>query len=168
MPFWTTAQPYSEMIKRDPCKLRIALSHTWGDYTATPEIAAELEKTGRFLEGLGHHVDYALPELDFRAAFAAQTTCYISNFAVVISNMLAARGLEKPPEDLIEPMNIRIWEAGRHTSFRRAGEDAGGVQHDVARLRRVLRAVGRDPDADHRAADAEGRHQGISDHLRQS
>src|SRR6186713_868710 len=69
MPFWTTAQPYSEMIKRDPSKLRIALSHTWGDYTATPEIAAELEKTGRFLEGLGHHVDYALPELDFRAAF---------------------------------------------------------------------------------------------------
>ena len=31
--------------------------------------------------------------------------------------MLAARGLERPPEDLIEPMNIRIWEAGRHTSF---------------------------------------------------
>src|SRR5438874_12848797 len=117
MPFWTTAQPYSEMIKRDPSKLRIALSHTWGDYTATPEIAAELEKAGRFLEGLGHHVDYALPELDFRAAFEAQTPCYISNFAVVISNMLAARGLEKPPEDLIEPMNIRIWEAGRHTSF---------------------------------------------------
>src|SRR6516225_7341454 len=117
MPFWTTAQPYSEMIKRDPSKLRIALSHTWGDYTATPEIKAELEKTGRFLEGLGHHVDYALPELDFRAAFAAQTTCYISNFAVVISNMLAARGLERPPEDLIEPMNIRIWEKGRHTSF---------------------------------------------------
>src|SRR6266702_3671229 len=117
MPFWTTAQPYSEMIKRDPGKLRIALSHTWRDYTATPHIAAELEKTGRFLEGLGHHVDYALPEIDFRAAFEAQTTCYISNFAVVISNMLAARGLEKPPEDLIEPMNIRIWEAGRHTSF---------------------------------------------------
>lgn len=117
MPFWTTAQPYSEMIKRDPTKLRIALSHTWGDYTATPQLSAELEKTGRFLEGLGHHVDYALPELDFRAAFEAQTTCYISNFAVVISNMLAARGLKRPPEDLIEPMNVRIWEAGRHTSF---------------------------------------------------
>lgn len=117
MPFWTTAQPYSEMIKRDPSKLRIALSHTWGNYRATPEIAAELEKAGRFLEGLGHHVDYALPELDLPAAFEAQTTCYISNFAVVISNMLAARGLDKPPEDLIEPMNIRIWDAGRHTSF---------------------------------------------------
>ncbi|WP_187436128.1 amidase [Bradyrhizobium hipponense] len=117
MPFWTTAQPYGEMIKRDPGKLRIALSHTWGDYTATPHIAAELAKAGRFLEGLGHHVDYALPELDFRAAFEAQTTCYISNFAVVIANVLAARGLERPPEDLIEPVNVRIWEAGRHTSF---------------------------------------------------
>ncbi|MGV7217492.1 amidase [Bradyrhizobium sp. UFLA05-112] len=117
MPFWTTAQPYTDMIKRDPGKLRIALSHQWGDYRATPHIAAELQKVGRFLEGLGHHVDFALPELDFRAAFDAQTTCYISNFAVVISNMLAARGLERPPEDLIEPMNIRIWEAGRHTSF---------------------------------------------------
>lgn len=117
MPFWTTAQPYSEMIKRDPSKLRIALSHIWGNYRATPQIAAELEKAGRFLEGLGHHVDYALPELDLPAAFEAQTTCYISNFAVVISNMLAARGLDKPPEDLIEPMNIRIWDAGRRTSF---------------------------------------------------
>jgi amidase/6-aminohexanoate-cyclic-dimer hydrolase len=117
MPFWTTAQPYTEMIKRDPAKLRIALSHQWGDYRATPHIADELKKVGRFLEGLGHHVDYALPELDFAAAFDAQTTCYISNFSVVISNMLAARGLERPPADLVEPVNIRIWEAGRHTSF---------------------------------------------------
>ena len=31
--------------------------------------------------------------------------------------MLAARGLERPPAELIEPMNIRIWEHGRHTSF---------------------------------------------------
>ena len=50
--------------------------------------------------------------------FAAQTTCYITNFAQVIDGMLAARGLERPPEDLIEPMNIRIWEAGRLASYR--------------------------------------------------
>jgi len=117
MPFWSAAEPYVEMIKRDPAPLRIALSHQWGDYRATPQIAAELEKVGRFLEGLGHRVDYALPELGYRAAFDAQTTCYISNFAVVIGNMLAARGLERPPADLVEPVNIRIWEAGRHTSF---------------------------------------------------
>jgi Asp-tRNA(Asn)/Glu-tRNA(Gln) amidotransferase A subunit family amidase len=117
MPFWTAPQPYSEMIKRDPGRLRIALSHQWGDYRATPAIAAELERAGKFLESLGHHVDHALPAIDYKAAFEAQTLCYISNFAVVIGNLLAARGLDTPPADLIEPMNIRIWEHGRTTSF---------------------------------------------------
>jgi Asp-tRNA(Asn)/Glu-tRNA(Gln) amidotransferase A subunit family amidase len=109
MPFWSSSEPYTAMIARDPNRLRIALSHQWGDYRATPEIAAELQRVGKFLEGLGHSVDYALPDLDYREAFAAQTTCYISNFAVVIGNTLAARGLERPPHDLIETVNIRIW-----------------------------------------------------------
>ena len=58
-----------------------------------------------------------MPAVDFRAAFAAQTTCYISNFAQTVANLIAARGLARPPEDLVEPMNIRIWEAGLHTSY---------------------------------------------------
>jgi Asp-tRNA(Asn)/Glu-tRNA(Gln) amidotransferase A subunit family amidase len=117
MPFWSPSEPYTTLIDRDPPSLRIALSHEWGDYRATPHIAGELERVGRVLEGLGHHVDWALPAIDYRAAFAAQTTCYISNFAQTIGNLLAARGLEQPPADLIEPINIRIYEAGRHTSF---------------------------------------------------
>jgi len=117
MPFWSPGEPCTETIKRDPPRLRIALSHQWGEYRATPAIAAELERVGKFLEGLGHRVDHALPDIDYKTAFEAQTYCYISNFAVVISNMLAARGLERPPADLIEPMNIRIWEHGRHASF---------------------------------------------------
>jgi Asp-tRNA(Asn)/Glu-tRNA(Gln) amidotransferase A subunit family amidase len=117
MPFWTPAEPYTALIKRDPKRLKIALSHEWGDYRATPHIVAELTRVGRFLESLGHHVDWALPAIDYRAAFAAQTLCYISNFAQTISNLLATLGLETPPADRIEPMNIRIWEAGRHTTF---------------------------------------------------
>ncbi len=117
MPFWTSPEPYAEMITRDPQPLKIALSHQWGDYRATPHMAAELERVGRFLESLGHRVDYALPTVDFRAAFDAQTTCYISNFAQVIGNLLKLRALERPPADLVEPINILIWEAGRHTSF---------------------------------------------------
>jgi amidase len=117
MPFWSSPEPYTAMIARDPARLKIALSHQWGDYRATPQIAAELERVGKFLEGLGHRVDYALPDIDYREAFAAQTICYISNFAVVIGNMLAARGMERPPRDLVEPVNIRIWESGRQTSF---------------------------------------------------
>lgn len=117
MPYWMPAEPYSELVRRDPPRLRIALSHEWGDYRAIPHFVEELERVGRFLEGLGHHVDWALPQVDFRAAFEAQTTCYISNFAQVIAGMLDARGLSQPPADLIEPINIRIWEAGIGTSY---------------------------------------------------
>jgi len=117
MPYWLPAEPCSELITRDPKPLRIALSHEWGDYRATKHHVAELERAGRLLEGLGHHVAWALPDVDYRAAFAAQTTCYISNFAQTIANLLAARGLERPPADLIEPINIRIWQAGLQTSF---------------------------------------------------
>ena len=117
MPFWSPAEPYTTLIERDPPKLRIALSHAWGDYRATPHFVAELEKAGRFLEGLGHHVDWALPEVDLRAAFAAQTTCYISNFAQTINGLLAPRGLDRPPEELVEPINRRIWEAGLATTY---------------------------------------------------
>lgn len=117
MPYWTPAEPYTQLIQRDPARLRIALSHEWGDYRATPEIVAELEKAGRFLEGLGHQVEWALPQADLRAAFAAQTTCYISNFAQVINGLLQSKGLERPPADLFEPINIRIWEAGKDLPY---------------------------------------------------
>ncbi len=117
MPYWTPSEPYAELIRRDPARLRVALSHEWGDYRATPHFVAELERVGRLLEGLGHHVGWALPAVDFRAAFAAQTTCYISNFAQTIANLLAALGLDRPPEDLVEPINVRIWDAGRHTTY---------------------------------------------------
>lgn len=117
MPYWTAPEPYVDLIRREPGRLRIALSHEWGDYRAVPHFVAELERAGRLLESLGHHVAWVLPEVDFRAAFAAQTTCYISNFAQTVNNMIAARGLSRPPADLVEPVNIRIWEAGIGTSF---------------------------------------------------
>jgi amidase len=117
MPYWMPPEPYAQLIERDPRRLRIALSHEWGDYAATPHLVAELERAGSLLASLGHEVGWALPKTDFRAAFAAQTTCYVSNFAQVISGLLASRGLDRPPEDLFEPINIRIWEAGKDLSY---------------------------------------------------
>lgn len=117
MPFWISPEPYTDLIRRDPPKLRIALSHEWGPYRATPEIVAELERAGRFLESLGHHVGLALPAIDLEAAYEAQTTCYITNFAQTIALLLEPRGLARPPADKVEPMNIRIWEAGIDASY---------------------------------------------------
>jgi amidase len=117
MPFWRADVPYVELIGRDPPPLRIALSHEWGDHRATPHFVAELERAGRLLEGLGHHVDWQVPPLDFRAAFDAQTTCYISNFAQVIAGQLARLGLDAPPPGRLEPINVRLWEAGLRLSY---------------------------------------------------
>jgi len=126
MPFWTAPEAYVELVKRDPGRLRIALSHEWGDYKATPHIAAELEKAGKLLEGLGHIVEWHTPAVDFRAGYAAQTTCYITNIAQNVARLSALRGHAAPPRALIEPMNWRIWEFGRDISYTaRADMQAG-------------------------------------------
>lgn len=117
MPYWMPQQPYSELIRRDPDRLRIAVSHEWGDYQATPHIVAELERAAGFLEELGHHVEWIIPDIDFHAAYAAQTECYIMNFSQTISGLLEQKDMERPPADLIEPMCIRVWEEGRFASY---------------------------------------------------
>ncbi|MBY6005238.1 amidase [Salipiger bermudensis] len=117
MPYWMPDTPFTEQITRDPRPLRIAVSHEWGPYRATPHIAAELEKAAKLLEGLGHHVEWLAPTVDFARAYAAQTTCYITNFAQTVDALLKSRGLETPPEALIEPMNRRIWEQGIDASY---------------------------------------------------
>ena len=116
MPYWNPGEPYSELIKRDPKKLRIAVSHEWGHYKATPEIVSELKKTAKYLEGLGHHVEWVVPNLDLQASYEAQTAAYIMKFSQSISNILAQHNLEVPPADLIEPMSIKVWEEGRFAS----------------------------------------------------
>ena len=117
MPFWTPEVPFLTLIERDPKPLRIAVSHEWGPYRASPHIAAELQRAATLLAGLGHHVEEVTPKVDFARAYAAQTTCYITNFAQVVNGLLRARGLENPPPELIEPMNIRIWEQGKDASY---------------------------------------------------
>jgi len=117
MPYWMPSQPYSELIRRDPERLRIAVSHEWGDYQATPHIADELKRAASFLEALGHHVEWVIPNIDFHAAYEAQTECYIMNFTQTIQGLLEQKGLERSPADLIEPMCIRVWEEGRFVSY---------------------------------------------------
>lgn len=48
MPYWKADEPYTQLIERDPKPLRIAMSHEWGDFRATPHIVAELERVGAF------------------------------------------------------------------------------------------------------------------------
>jgi amidase len=112
MPFWTPEGRYLDLVGRDPPRLRIAVSHEWGDYRSTPHIAGELDRAGRFLEGLGHLVEWRTPPIDFRAAYDAQTVCYITNIAMNLQRLTRLKGQARPTTEWIEPMNIRIWEEG--------------------------------------------------------
>lgn len=117
MPYWKPETTLLAAMEQDPRPLRIAVSHEWGPYKATPHIVAELERTAQFMASLGHHVEWVTPDVDFERAYAAQTTCYITNFAQTVNNLLRSRGLDRPPADLIEPMNIRIWEQGKDATY---------------------------------------------------
>ncbi|MCK1415512.1 amidase [Bradyrhizobium sp. CW4] len=117
MPYWFPAEPYRELIECEPPKLRIALSHEWGDYRATPHIIGELERAGRVLEGLGHFVEWHTPDVDFRTAYAASTANSITRFSAWLDRLVALKGHACPPADLIEPLNIKIWEAGLERRF---------------------------------------------------
>ena len=117
MPYWKAERPYAELIGFDPPKLRIALSCHWGSYRASQAMMNCLEGAALHLESLGHEVDWAVPEVHFDQAYEAQTLCYISNFAQVIAAHLRARGLSEPPEDLVEPINRLIWQAGKDMSY---------------------------------------------------
>lgn len=118
MPYWQPEKAYSALIRRDPPRLRIALSCKWGSYGAEADLVAALERAARHLADLGHSVDWALPDVDFDEAYEAQTLCYISNFAQVISTHLRTRRLFEPPEDLVEPINRLIWQAGKDVAYR--------------------------------------------------
>lgn len=112
MPYWKSNTSYLKQIQQDPAPLKIALSHEWANYRSESSFIDALNEAGCFLEALGHKVDYVVPSVDFSAAYQAQTTCYISNFAQFIARWLEKKGLQRPPQDLIEPINIKIWEAG--------------------------------------------------------
>ena len=117
MPYWKSDASYTSLIAKDPRPLRIAVSHQWGQYQADPHFVAELERVANFLKELGHQVEWVQPKIDFEEAFSAQTTCYIGNFAQFIQNMLDKRGLVRPSDDEVEPINIRIWEKGIDMSY---------------------------------------------------
>jgi hypothetical protein len=75
-------------------------------------------------------------------------------------------GCTRPPAELIEPINIRIWEAG-NTSVQPTRADAGASSTPPRAASAPSSSLGRDPDADHRAAHAAHRHHRVPDAQRQ-
>lgn len=112
MPYWLPAEPYLEQIKRDPPKLKVAISHEWGEFRATAHIASELERVGRFLEQLGHHVEWRTPSIDFPDFYAVSTANSMTRVSRQLNHLLKLKGHVRPTVPLVEPVTLKIWEAG--------------------------------------------------------
>lgn len=117
MPYWSPDEPYLQAIKRDPEPLMIAASYEWGDYRCSPEIVDQLTVAVERLTDLGHRVEWVTPDVDFQAAYSAQTTCYITNFAQAADALLKQFDLADQAAEVLEPMTVRVWQEGLSATY---------------------------------------------------
>lgn len=108
----TPRNPFSSEVGKDPGKLRIAYTKTRFDGTAVdPECAAAVEHTAKLCSDLGHHVEEAMPQIDFAAFNDAFFSLWCMSVAMGINGFAQLTG-RKPTQEQFEPMSWECAEAG--------------------------------------------------------
>ena len=105
------AEPYTLAMRRDPGRLRIAMTLANGlEVDADPEVVRGLHRTAELLRELGHEVEEASPALP--APDALEIFLHVFGPAAALGvhfgEMLAGR---RPEEDEIEPLSRAVLEA---------------------------------------------------------
>ena len=162
MPFWIAAEPYSDLIKRDPRPLRIALSHNGATTARRRRSSPSSNASAVCSKASAITSNGRCPRSTFAPPSTPQTTCYISNFArgdrqhAGSSRAGAAAGgsgrADQHPDLGSRPAHL-VHRAGTHAGGRSTPRRAPSARSS---------RMGYHPDADHRAADAENRHDRIS------
>jgi Asp-tRNA(Asn)/Glu-tRNA(Gln) amidotransferase A subunit family amidase len=117
--------------QQEPGKLRIALNLTVPDVDIHPDCRAAVLATAKLLEGLGHSVEEAAPDLNYDQLNATQNTLISVNVATTLKSIEKARGKAIAVPD-IEPMTAMLREYA-----------AGYTQYDYARALNHMHAIGR-------------------------
>ena len=107
------AEPYTLAMRRDPGRLRIAMSLANAlEVDADPEVVRGLHRTAELLRELGHEVEEASPALP--APDALEIFLHVFGPAAALGvhfgEMLAGR---RPEEDEIEPLSRAVLEAAQ-------------------------------------------------------
>ncbi|GAA4694258.1 amidase family protein [Pseudonocardia yuanmonensis] len=107
-------RPYAEEVRDGSRPLRIALHTTpfSGGGAVDPRCVAATEAVGRTLEGLGHTVEPAAPELDAAAFDDANLVAWTSFLADGVDSLAAALGVEPGP-GYLEATTLACVEYGR-------------------------------------------------------
>jgi amidase len=113
-------RPYLLEVATNPGRLRVAFSSTTpSGVPPHPEVRAALEKTAKWLEALGHHVEERDLGIDYRRLYKASNAVLGANFANSMMERAKAMGRE-PEKDELEALTWRNWKG----SERLTGADA--------------------------------------------
>jgi len=128
-------RPFRDEVTREPGKLRIAWSARGpANFNTHPDCVAAVEHAAKLVQGLGHEVEEACPQLsaDFQAAMNEAFLGMLEIETARDIDELAALIGRQPSADDFEPCNWSFAEAGRRHS---------GV--DAVRFKRVLHETAR-------------------------
>jgi amidase len=126
------ARPFAEEVGADPGRLRVAvLTHGYDGSALDPECVRGVEATAKLLEGLGHAVEAAGPDIDMPAVDMAVRTVIAANVWNLVQLRSQALGREPSGQD-VEPVTWAYAQEGRAAS-------AG----DYARALMVMHGQGR-------------------------
>ncbi|WP_243418084.1 amidase [Actinomycetospora cinnamomea] len=107
-------RPYADEVGTGSRRLRVAVCTTpfSGAGSVDPRCTEATEATARVLEGLGHEVTRAAPELDAAAFDDANLVAWTSFLADGVDVLAAALGVEPGP-DVLEAATLACAEHGR-------------------------------------------------------
>jgi amidase len=104
------AEPYADLIRRAPPKLRIGWSaRPLNDRAVDPEIAGAVERTAQRLAALGHVVEEDHPDYDGEDAAQRMLDVWFFDFPKRIDDLAAKTG-RKPGPDTLEPVTLAIYQ----------------------------------------------------------
>ncbi len=116
IPWAKPERPYVEEVNRDPGKLRIAMcSENWGNISFSNHISAEVQAVAKMLEDAGHIVEEAAPAIDYDAYLQVFKRIWAIDIAAMLDYEASEMG-RKLSLDTIEPMTLRMYEAGKNAT----------------------------------------------------
>jgi amidase len=109
-------EPYTTSIRRDPGRLRIAMSAANSlDAEVDPECLRGMRETGELLASLGHHVVEDTPALPGKEML--RTFSHVFGPMVALGVAYGERLAGRPAEDdEIEPLSRTLWDLSRNMS----------------------------------------------------
>ncbi|ASU83828.1 amidase [Nocardiopsis gilva YIM 90087] len=110
-PIAAPERPYRDEVARDPGRLRIGFTERSPlGTTVHPEAVAAVRAAAALLEGLGHDVEQAEPDIDGRALTEDFLTLWYGSMAALVDGIKAQTGCG---EDAFEPDSLMLAAMGR-------------------------------------------------------